>query len=89
MTEINQAPTTLVEESSDGRSEHYELNFEPEWQPGLQTDNSAESVSEDIAGESAAISYRGEGEDGCSADVEQEHHPPVEETASLPEASEI
>ena len=86
--ETNQAPTTLVEESSDDESEHYELNFEPERQPGLQTDHSAESVSEDIAGESAAVSDGGEGEDGCSADVEQEHQPPVEETAPLPEASE-
>ena len=86
--ETNQAPTTLVEESSDDESEHYELNFEPERQPGLQTDRSADSVYEDIAGESAAVSDRGEGEDGCSADVEQEHQPPVEETAPLPEASE-
>ena len=86
--ETNQAPTTLVEESSDDESEHYELNFEPERQPGLQTDRSADSVYADIAGESAAVSDRGEGEDGCSADVEQEHQPPVEETAPLPEASE-
>ena len=34
------------------------------------------------------LENRGEGEDGCSADEEQEHHPPVEETSPLPEASE-
>ena len=82
----NQAPTTLVEESSDDESEHYELNFQPERQPELQTDHSAEPVSEDTARESATVSDRGEEEDGCSAD---EEHPPVEETAPLPEASEI
>ena len=86
--ETNRAPTTLVEESSDDESEHYELNFEPERQPELQTDHSAASVSEDIAWESATVSDRGEGEAGCSADEEQEHHPPVEETAPLPATSE-
>jgi len=84
MTEINQAPTTLVEESSDVESEHYELNFEPERQPGLQTDHSAESVSDNITGESAAVSDRGEGEDGCLADVEQEHHPQVKLVRKVP-----
>ena len=64
------------------------MNFEPERQPELQTDHSAESVSEDIAWESATVSDRGEGEDGCWADEEQEHHPPVEETAPFPAASE-
>ena len=64
-----------MEESSDDESEHYELNFEPERQQELQTDHSAESVSEDIIWESATISERGEGEDGCLADEEQEHHP--------------
>ena len=86
--ESNHAPITLVEESSDDESEHYELNFAPEWQPELQTDYSAASVSEDIAWESATVSDRGVGEDGCSADEEQEHHPPVEETPPLPAASE-
>ena len=76
-----------METSSDIESEHYELNFEPERQPELQTVH-AESVSEDIAWESATVSDRGEREDGCSSDEEQEHHPPLEETAPLPEASE-
>ena len=75
-----------MEASLDDESEHYELNFDPERQPGPQTDHSAESVSEDIAWESVTVSDRGEGEDGCSADEEQEHHPPVEETSPLPEA---
>ena len=86
--ETNHAPTTIVEELSDDEREHYELNFEPERQPGPQTDHSADSVSEDIAWESATVSGRGEGEDGCSADEEQEHHSLVEETSPLPEASE-
>ena len=86
--ETNQPPTTLVEASSADESEHYELNFDPERQPGPQTDHSAESVSEDIAWESATVSDRGEGEDGCSADEEKEHHPPVEKISLLPEASD-
>ena len=77
--ETNQTPTTVVEESSDDESKHYELNFETERQPELQTDHSAESVSEDIAWESGTVSDRGEGEDGCSADEEQEHHPPLKQ----------
>ena len=48
--ETNQAPTILVEESSDDESEHYELNFEPERQPELQTDHSPEAVSEILPG---------------------------------------
>ena len=60
------------------------MNFEPERQPELQTDHSAETVSEDIAWESATVSDRGDGEDGCPTD---EEHPLVEETAPLPEAS--
>ena len=86
--ETNHAPTTLVEESSDDESEQYELNCEPERQPGPQNDHSEESVSEDIAWESATVSDKGEREDGCSADEEQEHHPPVEETSPLAEESE-
>ena len=77
-----------MEESSDNENEHYVLNFKPERQPELQTDHSAASVYEDIAWESATVSDRGVGEDGCLADEEQEHHPPVEETAPLPAASE-
>ena len=38
--ETNHAPTTLVEEPSDDESEHYELNSEPERQPGPKTDHS-------------------------------------------------
>ena len=56
--ETNHAPTTLVEESADDESEHYELNFEPERQPEPQADHSAESVSEDIAWEWATVSDR-------------------------------
>ena len=48
--ETKQTPTTLVEESSDDESEHYELNSEPERQPELQTDHSAEAVSEILPG---------------------------------------
>ena len=77
-----------MEESSHDESKHDELNFEPEQQPGPQTEHSEESVSEDIAWESATVSERGEGENGCSADEEQEHHLPVEDTSPLPEASE-
>ena len=62
--ETNHAPTTLVEESSDDESEQYELNCEPERQPGPQNDHSEESVSEDIAWESATVSDKGEREDG-------------------------
>ena len=67
-----------MEESSDNESEHYELNFEPEWQPGPQADHSSESVSGNIAS-GATVSDRGEGEDGCSADEEQEHHPSLKQ----------
>ena len=87
MRETNYAPTTLVEESSEDESEHYELNFEPERPPGPQTDHFAESVSEEIAWESATVSDRGEGEDSCSANEEQEHLPPVDDTSPLAEAS--
>ena len=57
--DTNHVPTTLVEESSTDESEHYELSFEPERQPELQTDHSAGSVSEDLAWESATVSHRG------------------------------
>ena len=57
--ETNHVPTALVEESLDDESEHYELNFKPEQRPRPQTDHPEESVSEDIAWESAILSDRG------------------------------